>query len=827
MSFIALIRPCSDHATAPVVDAQKPVDSASTITPIEAKDGSTPASTETSQLESKIQDIKPVENVAPGLAPVADFVPKDRPASHPTPPPDDVPPTHEPSIESQPTKVEEPIVAESRTVEPKVEGLKVEESTVEETKVEESTSSVPKPSEPSLVRPREDESEDAERVAKRPKIEADDSADTPMPDAPQTDPQNESKPTVSATDDDSDVKAAPTQPSEQDVKPPAATSDSAAPPAASAPETASAPPAAPAPAAAAATAPASDKPSYSKDPMTPAQKTVLLDKMKNLKKTRNSGYFLKPVDYVALNIPAYPDIIKNPMDLTTMETKLKNGEYGSVQDFADDFDLIISNTRRFNGDAHAVTSAGFAMEAYFRNMMKYIPSTDEPIPQKAQKKQSPAFQKAPAPRRESRSANAPTPAPAPAASPATNDTFALQADGTPQIRRDASINRPNRAIKPPQNREIAYGKPKRKENQPELKFCEMVLNQIVSNKYQPQNNPFLAPVDPVALNIPNYNQIVKHPMDLSTMRTKLKNGDYGKAGEFKKDFDLIISNCFLFNPPGNAVRQLGVQLQKDFENLWAGKEKFVQKRKAESQRAASVSADDDSGDEEEDEEDATESAHLETIRVLQKQLLDMQNALAGLGKPIKTKKTKSKSSGKKASNSATTKTKPSKPKAAKKPRQVTYDEKQEISSAVENLEPAQLEKLTSIITENCSKYAEMEEMELEIDDLPNNVQLMLLDYVRSIFGNPNRVRAASPDDLAAMDDDDFEPERGGRRGGAGGGKRKKHKPMGKREQQETIKQIQSQLAQFNQPGSGSAAGGTAQSPVDESSEEDSEESEEE
>jgi bromodomain-containing factor 1 len=522
------------------------------------------------------------------------------------------------------------------------------------------------------------------------------------------------------------------------------------------------------------------------------------------------------------------------MDLSTMETKLKADNYGSVQDFADDFDLIIANTRRFNGDAHAVTTAGFSMEAYFHNMMRLVPNTNEPTTSKLPKKQSPGFQKAPAPRRESRISAAP----APAASPtAVQDTFALQPDGTPQIRRDSSINRPSRAIKPPQNREIAYGKPKRKEYQPELKFCEMVLNQITSNKFQPQNNPFLVPVDPVALNIPNYHQVIKHPMDLSTMRQKLKVGEYAKASEFKKDFDLIVANCLTFNPPGNPVRQLGAQLQKDFDALWAGKDKFVQKRKAESQRATSASAEEESAEEEEDDEDVTSASQADTIRALQKQLSDMQNALAGLNKPTKPKKTKTSASAKPSSKksggsvSGSKIKSGSKAKLPKKPRQVTYDEKQEISSAVENLDGAQLDKLTSIITENCSKYADMEEMELEIDDLPNHVQLMLLEYVRGIFGNPNRVRAVSPDDIAAMDDDDFEPERGGRKAG-GDGKRKKHKPMGKKEQQDTIKQIQSQLEAFKQPGAGGgqspALGGPGQSAADDSSEDDaSEESEEE
>jgi bromodomain-containing factor 1 len=511
-----------------------------------------------------------------------------------------------------------------------------------------------------------------------------------------------------------------------------------------------------------------------------------------------------------------------------------------VQDFVDDFELIISNTRRFNGDAHTVTLAGFNMQAYFNRMMESVPTTDAVEPPRVPKKRSPSISREKPPRRESRAAAAPTaPAPptattAPPIASAPGDTYALQPDGTPQIRRQSS-NRPARAIKPPQNREIPYAKPKRKEHQLELKFCEHVLKAIRSPTYGHVNHVFQHPVDPVALNIPHYRQVIKNPMDLGTMSQKLNQGQYATAGEFKKDFDLIVKNCLLFNPVGNPVRDLGIQLQRAFEAEWADKDKWERKNQPSSNRGSSESGDDDSAaeDDEDDDDDGTDDKAK--IRALQKQLAEMQNALSGLGgdKGSKAKKSKaSKSSSKKTSMSAAPKTKaPAKPAPkAKKPKQVTYDEKQEISEAVGKMDDKQVQRLTEIITQNCAKYRDMEEMELEIDDLPNDVQVMLLDYVRRIFGNPNKkkVREPSPDDAAALDDDDFEPERGAR-----GGKRKKHRPMGKKEQQDAIKNIQSKLAQFSQAATSGSESPTnssfnATNVKDETSgDEESEESEEE
>lgn len=847
-----------------------------------------------------------MEEVAPGITPVADFMPKDAPASHPTPPPDEPLATSEANVETVTTTEDQPMEDEA----PKVE-------TYTNPVIEPTASAPPTvlpPAESSLVRPREDDDDDdeGERAAKRSRVEEDDGHDAILADAvpsaeaapsdvPQVDEisavpaaepaalpesapaatedqamETESSDTAPAPAPESAVESATepapvkdestvaeaavepeVKPTDQDVK----MADSDAKPdvksdakvdakPAEAPQAesqASAQPAAPSSnQAVTQSAPAPPKHTYSTKPITPAQTKFLAEKMKNMKKTKHALSFLHPVDPVALNIPHYHNVITRPMDLTTMETKLKSGQYGAVQDFVDDFNLIIGNTRTFNGNDHPVTQAGLAMEAYFNKMLETVPSSDQPVVQKSHAKKASPRPSSHAARRESRSAAVPAPqaasgAPAnPAA--AASEAFALQADGTPQIRRESTTNRPARVIKPPPARELTYSKPKRKEHQLELKFCEHVLTELKGPKYSKLNHIFLQPVDPVALNIPHYRQVVKHPMDLSTMTQKLKQGQYGKAAEFKKDFDLMINNCLIFNPHGNPVHDMGIEFQRAFQVLWNSKDRWEAGRKHDARRATSASADDESGDDDEDDDDEQpgaaegDSASAKTIAQLQKQLLEMQNSLAALGQgpPVMTKKAKSapKAPGRKAGGGASsTKSKApaSKTKAApKKVKAVTYEEKQEISEAVGNMNEEQVAKLTKIITENCSKYADQEEMELEIDDLPNDVQALLLKYVRSLFGNPTRGRAASPDDGAAFDDDDFEPPRG--RTGYGGGaanKRKKHKPMGKEEQQERINVLQKQLSQFS-GGVGAVSASQAGSPAGEdSSDDDSEESEEE
>lgn len=790
----------------------------------------------------------PTEDASSGIAPIADYIPKDAPnLSHPTPPPDqplgsgaadvDTEMKDQPVEDAKPNVDAEKVPAadeplpqentESKLTKPEESLLNgVSQSTdptpeVDAKPAPTSAESTQESAQSGVVRPREDDGED-EPVAKRAKVD-EESQPAQAPEASTPAPAESAKPE------------------------PAATSETVEQPSVTVPSTET-PAAAPAPAEQPATqAPAQDvqKPEakYPTTPVTATQKSYLLEKLKNTKKTKHATFFLNPVDPVALKIPTYPDVIKNPMDLGTVETKLKADQYSSVQAFADDLQLIVDNAAKFNGPQHVVTHAGNNMLAYTNNFMKKVPGPTASGQQKVAKKFSPAPTKPTAPRRETR----PAPPPPVKERSSASEAFALQPDGMPQIRRDSQTSRPARAIKPPANREVTYPKPKRREHLLELKFCEHVLDEIRGPRYAQLNHVFLMPVDPVALNIPHYRQVIKHPMDLGTMTQKLKQGQYGKASEFKKDFDLMVDNCLSFNPPGNPVRDLGIQLRREFESLWRDKEKWERANKPRSERASSASGDDSAAEEsEEDEEEPADEAQA-TIAALSKQLAMMQNQLAAFGqgqvKPAKAKKAKDAGKSKKKSLPSAA-TKPMKistaPKAKpKKQKPVTYEEKQEISSAVEKMDGAQIEKLTQIITENCEKYRNMgDEMELEIDDLPDDVQRLLLKHVRSIFGNPNRAsnaRAASPDDLAAADDDDFEPSHRSRGGGGGDAKRKKHKPMGKKEQQDSINNLRNQLAAFSgsaavsgdsPPGAKYAAGGQDGSDEDDSGD-DSEESEEE
>ncbi|KAI9057179.1 Bromodomain-containing protein [Trametes sanguinea] len=90
-------------------------------------------------------------------------------------------------------------------------------------------------------------------------------------------------------------------------------------------------------------------------------------------------------------------------------------------------------------------------------------------------------------------------------------------------------------------------------------------------------SPFLVPVDPIALGIPHYPTIIKHPMDFSTIERKLgssnpakpdpnpANPRYHSADEIIADIRLIFSNALTFNGPDHPITQMGKRVEAIFD----------------------------------------------------------------------------------------------------------------------------------------------------------------------------------------------------------------------------------------------------------------------
>lgn len=87
--------------------------------------------------------------------------------------------------------------------------------------------------------------------------------------------------------------------------------------------------------------------------------------------------FYEPVDWVKLDIPSYPKVVKKPMDLSTIRKKLENFEYSTAQKFFDDFKLMIRNCFLFNPAGTLVNQAGIELQRLFDEKWKSLPPLHE------------------------------------------------------------------------------------------------------------------------------------------------------------------------------------------------------------------------------------------------------------------------------------------------------------------------------------------------------------------------------------------------------------------------------------------------------------------
>uniref|UniRef100_A0AC34RJW4 Histone acetyltransferase n=1 Tax=Panagrolaimus sp. JU765 TaxID=591449 RepID=A0AC34RJW4_9BILA len=76
--------------------------------------------------------------------------------------------------------------------------------------------------------------------------------------------------------------------------------------------------------------------------------------------------------------------------------------------------------------------------------------------------------------------------------------------------------------------------------------------------------PFRVPVNPEALGIPEYSEIIKNPMDLLTIRSKLDSFAYSNPREFCADVWLMFDNAWLFNKKSSKVYKFCTRLCEVF-----------------------------------------------------------------------------------------------------------------------------------------------------------------------------------------------------------------------------------------------------------------------
>ncbi|KAJ3366388.1 hypothetical protein GGF32_005390 [Allomyces javanicus] len=326
------------------------------------------------------------------------------------------------------------------------------------------------------------------------------------------------------------------------------------------------PPVAAVPSAAAAAGVAS-VPRDTDKPMSMAQFKHALSMLRAIKRLKDAHIFLDPVDPVKLNIPDYPLIITHPMDLSTMERKLTTRAYATIDQLVADFNLMLDNCIKYNGPQSVFATMANNVRRSFERHFEKMPSVTRPQPHVPSPVPARLAATAAAGATASKSSSAlanKTPRSSKASSSGASGSggarrpsmTAATAKGE-SLSSAASGSRASKAASAASVRRAAE----------ELKFCQSLIRELFRKHYNDFTNPFLQPVDRKMY--PSYFEVVKHPIDLSTIRKRLDDGYYANAAGFEADMQLMFHNCYQFNPIGTPVRIMGQKLEALFKRKWS------------------------------------------------------------------------------------------------------------------------------------------------------------------------------------------------------------------------------------------------------------------
>uniref|UniRef100_A0A672T3D9 Bromodomain-containing protein 3-like n=1 Tax=Sinocyclocheilus grahami TaxID=75366 RepID=A0A672T3D9_SINGR len=354
--------------------------------------------------------------------------------------------------------------------------------------------------------------------------------------------------------------------------------------------------------------------------------------VKTLWKHQFAWPFYTPVDAIKLNLPDYNKIIKNPMDMGTIKKRLENNYYWTAGECMQDFNTMFTNCYIYNKPTDDIVLMAQALEKIFLQKVAQMPQEEvellPPPPKgKARKPGAPPAsenQQSIALTTGSPSSSCPSSPPqlaqtpviaatpvstitsnVPAVPPATSmiptaqpvvkkkgvkrkadtttpttcvitasrsesPTAMLESKHSKVISRRESTGRP---IKPPkkdlEDGDVQQQGNKKSKLNDHLKYSDTILKEMLSKKHAAYAWPFYKPVDAEALELHDYHEIIKQPMDLSTVKKKMDSREYQDAQSFAADIRLMFSNCYKYNPPDHEVVAMARKLQDVFEMKFA------------------------------------------------------------------------------------------------------------------------------------------------------------------------------------------------------------------------------------------------------------------
>ncbi|XP_066548679.1 bromodomain testis-specific protein [Amia ocellicauda] len=526
--------------------------------------------------------------------------------------------------------------------------------------------------------------------------------------------------------------------------------------------------------------------------------------------------FRQPVDAVRLNLPDYYTIIHTPMDLSTIKKRLENNYYWKAMECIEDFNTMFTNCYVYNRPGDDIVLMAQALEKLFLQKVAQMPQEEVEISMMMNKgggkgrkpsaglsklkPQSPvsevvfqqtvtvipseALRTIPSAPLMSAHLSSKVKKGIKRKADTTTPTASVITSGesspTPTEQRPCKLfsrRGSGRPIKPPRKdlpdsqQQHQVGKKAKLSEQ--LKYCNGILKEMFAKKHAGYAWPFYKPVDAAILGLHDYHDIIKHPMDLSTIKKKMDERVYKDVQEFASDFRLMFLNCYKYNPPDHEVVAMARKMQDVFEMRFAKMPDFesVQlETPVPEKRDPSPSSDSSSeSSSDSDSSSDTEEERVQRLARLQEQLKEVREQLqiltqAPLLKPKK-KKEKSKKEKKKKERDKKEKTRKKGVEDKRKPKSkvqkksskgapvvqskksnlpilpcdsdeepavpMTYDEKRQLSLDINKLPGDKLGKVVNIIQsrEPSLRDSNPEEIEIDFETLKPSTLRALERYV--------------------------------------------------------------------------------------------------
>ena len=96
--------------------------------------------------------------------------------------------------------------------------------------------------------------------------------------------------------------------------------------------------------------------------------------------------------------------------------------------------------------------------------------------------------------------------------------------------------------------------------------CRPILQELMDDQF---GWVFHDAVDPVALGLPDYFDVIKNPMHMDLIRKKLENAIYPDMDSFAHDMRLVFQNSILYNGESSEVGELAQSMMSRFEKLFS------------------------------------------------------------------------------------------------------------------------------------------------------------------------------------------------------------------------------------------------------------------